>query len=139
MSGNQRTEECYVCTEIFPTTEGRYFRQYGELVGWCCWDCLPQIRPDCGELPEPEPKPVATTTHYKFPYKSTAKVKRPWTKAEDEELQALADETLNGRRVKGWRDHPRGRYYIFSVRHGRTLAAVKMRAKRLGAKSYLKW
>ncbi len=29
---NTRTEECYVCLEVFPTAQGRYFRQYGELT-----------------------------------------------------------------------------------------------------------
>ena len=69
---------------------------------------------------------------------STAASKRPWTPEEDAELRALADETRNGRLLKGWRDQPRGRLALFAAKHGRTVAAVKMRAKRIGAKSYFK-
>lgn len=62
----------------------------------------------------------------------------PWTASEDEELQAIAAETYEGKRLRGWRDKPLGRYAMFARKHGRTVAAVTMRAKRLGAKSYYK-
>ena len=62
--------------------------------------------------------------------------KRKWTPAEDAELRAIAEETLNGRRLRGWRDKPMGRLAMFAAKHGRTLAAVKMRAKRMGYHSY---
>ena len=65
--------------------------------------------------------------------------RRIWTPEEDAELVAIAAETLNGRRLRGWRDKPLGRYQQFAVKHGRTLGAVKARAKRIGAQSYLKW
>ena len=46
------TEECYICSDFFRTTEGRYFRQWGELVGWCCNDCLPKLTVYEPELPD---------------------------------------------------------------------------------------
>ena len=64
--------------------------------------------------------------------------RRGWTPEEDSELRALAEQTLNGRRLRGWREAPRGRLHAFARKHGRTYAAVKMRAKRLSARSYLK-
>ena len=64
--------------------------------------------------------------------------RRGWTPAEDRELRALAEQTLNGRRLRGWREAPRGRLHAFARKHGRTYAAVKMRATRLRARSYLK-
>lgn len=64
--------------------------------------------------------------------------RRAWTPAEDSELRAIADQTLTGRRLRGWREHPRGRLHAFARKHGRTVAAVKMRAKRIAARSYLK-
>ena len=64
--------------------------------------------------------------------------RRPWTGEEDAELRAIADQTLNGRRLRGWREEPRGRLHAFARKHGRTYAAVKMRAKRLSARSYFK-
>lgn len=57
---------------------------------------------------------------------------------EDSELRAIAEQTLNGRRLRGWREAPRGRLHAFARKHGRTLAAVKMRAKRISARSHLK-
>lgn len=43
--------------------QGRYFRQYGELVGWACDNCLPQILAAQGELPEPEAEPDKATSN----------------------------------------------------------------------------
>lgn len=63
--------------------------------------------------------------------------RRHWTPEEDAELQEIADQTLNGRRLRGWRDQPLGRLAQFARKHGRTLAAVKMRATRIEARSYL--
>lgn len=132
MSAQQtRTEECYVCDMAFPTSQGRYFRQYGELMGWACDDCLPKILPDQGDLPEPAPTPEAAP---KVTYGNPNHT--PWTEAEDAELRLIAAETYEGKRLRGWKDKPRGRYAVFAQHHGRTLAAVKMRAKRLGVKSY---
>ena len=62
----------------------------------------------------------------------------PWTASEDAELRALAAETRNDKRLRGWRDKPLGRYAVFAQHHGRTLAAVKMRALRVGVRSYCK-
>ena len=62
----------------------------------------------------------------------------PWTASEDEELRALAAETYEGKRLRGWRDKPLGRYAVFAQRHGRSHAAVRMRAKRVGVRSYCK-
>ena len=64
--------------------------------------------------------------------------RRGWTPEEDTELRAIAEQTLNGRRLRGWREEPRGRLHAFARKHGRTYAAVKMRAKRISAQSYLK-
>ncbi len=64
--------------------------------------------------------------------------RRAWTPAEDSELRTIADQTLYGRRLRGWRAAPRGRLAAFARKHGRTLAAVKMRATRLSARSYWK-
>ena len=64
--------------------------------------------------------------------------RRAWTPAEDRELRALAAQTLSGRRLRGWRDAPRGRLALFAAKTGRTVAAVKMRAKRIAARSYRK-
>ena len=61
----------------------------------------------------------------------------PWTaELKMQSCEAIAAETYEGKRLRGWRDKPRGRYAMYAQKHGRTLAAVKMRAKRLGVKSY---
>ena len=62
--------------------------------------------------------------------------RRPWTPEEDAELRTIAEETFNGRRLRGGREKPAGRLHAFAVQHGRTYAAVKMRAKRIAARSY---
>lgn len=64
--------------------------------------------------------------------------RRLWTPEQDAELREIATETLENKRLRGWRDRPMGRLQQFAVKHGRTLAAVKMRAKRIKARSYWK-
>ena len=58
--------------------------------------------------------------------------KRGWTPEEDRELREIAAQNLNGRIMRG-----NSRLHQFALKHGRTLASVKMRAKRIKARSYL--
>ena len=64
--------------------------------------------------------------------------RRSWTEDEDRELREIAAYTLNHRRRRGYRESPAGRLRAFALKHGRTEAAVKMRAKRIAARSYWK-
>ncbi len=61
-----------------------------------------------------------------------------WTEAEERELQKIADSTLNGRRLRGWRDNPLGRLALFANKYGRSHDAVLKKAQRLKARSYVK-
>ena len=62
---------------------------------------------------------------------------RPWTPEEDAELKALAKQSLQHGILRGSRTRSASRIIKFAKKHGRTVAAVKMRAKRIAARSYL--
>ena len=64
--------------------------------------------------------------------------KRRWTPEEDAELKQIAAYTLRHGRRRGRPGEP-DTLVQFAQKHGRTLAAVKMRAKRKGFYSYDRW
>ena len=62
--------------------------------------------------------------------------RRRWTPEEDAELEQVAAQTLKYGPRRGRWGRSLGALTQFAQKHGRTLAAVKMRAKRKGFRSY---
>ena len=79
----------------------------------------------------PRNKPKATAPRHKGKSIKRGTSHRKWTEDETSELARVCIKNLELRRLKGWSDKPRGRLAEFAAKHNRTLAAVKMRAKRL--------
>ena len=59
---------------------------------------------------------------------------RAWTAEEDRKLAEIVEQNRQ-RIIRGSRQYPAGRLKQFALMHGRTYAAVKMRAKRMGLRS----